>query len=190
MRRKLDIVLGTALVLILFLAPNEKAALAASDPEKRDAYFVNQFEKIKNAFEKHIEQLDKCIAQMELFERKDAELVFKDEECSQLDKMRSDARELFSQVKISLEEYYAWINSLTEKTFKELVEYSKDSQSRLLAMTREYLNKYEEALSQSERIMQKQAQRLNELEKKSKEVEQQIESNKESEDAQLSNQSN
>ncbi len=190
MRNGINIVFGTALVSILLLVPYGKGALAAADAEKRDAYFVKQFEKIKTAFEKHIHQLDRCIEQMELFERKDTDLVFKDEECSQFDKMRPEARELFRQVKTSLEEYYAWISSLTEKTFEELVEYSKDSQSKLLAMTQEYLDKYKEALTQSERIMQKQVQRLSELEKKSKEVEQKIQSNKESEVTQPSNQSN
>ena len=176
MRNGINIVLGTALVFILFLAPSEKAARAAADSEKRDAYFVKQFENIKNAFEKHIQQLDKCIAKMELFEREDTELVFKDEECSQFDRMRPEAQELFKQVRTSLEEYYAWISSLTEKTFEELVEYSKDSQSKLLAMTREYLDKYKAALVQSERIMQKQVQRLGELEEQSKEMERQINS--------------
>ncbi len=190
MRNGINIVFGTALVSILLLVPYGKGALAAAETERRDAYFVKQFEKIKNAFEKHIEQIDKCIAQMELFERKDTELVFKDKECSQFDKMRPEAQELFKQVKTSLEEYYAWINSLTEKTFEELVEYSRDSQSKLLAMTREYLNKYEEALTQSERIMHKQAQRLSELEKRSKEVEKELESSRESEVAQPSSQSN
>lgn len=190
MRNGINIVFGTALVFTLLLLPYGKGALAASDPEKRDAYFVDQFGKIKTAFEKHIEQLDKCIAQMELFEQKDSELVFKDEECSRFDKMRPEVQGLFKQVKSSLEEYYAWINSLTEKTFEELVEYSKDSQSKLLALTQEYLNKYKEALTQSERIMQKQVQRLNELEKRSKEVEKELESSRESEATQPSSQSN
>lgn len=190
MRNGINIIFGTALVSILLLVPYGKGSLAASDAEKRDAYFVDQFGKIKSAFEKHIEQLERCIAQMELFERKDTELVFKDDECSRIDKMRPEAQELFRQVKTSLEEYYAWISSLTEKTFEELVEYSKDSQSRLLAMTQEYLDKYKEALTQSERIMQKQAQRLSELEKRSKEVENELDSSRESDDAQPSSQSN
>ena len=189
-RDRTNIVLGTALVSILFILPSGKVAFAAAESERRDAYFVNQFEKIKNAFEIHIQQLDKCIEEIEIFEKKNTELVFEDVECSKFNKMRPDVQELFTQVKSALEEYHAWINSLTENAFEELVKYSSSSQSKLLLITREYLNKHQQLLAQSEQVMQKQMQRLSELEKRSKEVEQQIETNKESEDDQLSNQSN
>lgn len=166
----------TFLVFVLYITVVSNVAFAESENEQLDSYYTNRFEEFNKAFEEHIQQLDKCIAEMEVFEKKDTKLVFNDAECSKLDKMRPEAQDLYEKTRAVLEEYYRWISSLTEKTFDELVKDSNHSQSMLLASTREYLTRHKKALRQSERVMEKQVRRLEEMEQRIKEAEQQIES--------------
>lgn len=180
----------TSLAFFLYITVNVNAAFAESGNENRDSYYVKQFEQFNQAFEAHIGQLEKCIVEMETFEKKDTELVFNDVECSKLDKMRPEAQDLYDKTRAALEEYYRWISSLTEDTFRELVKFSNSSQSILLESTRKYLMKHKEAVAQSERIMQKQVRRLEEMEQRIKEAEQQMESSKEAVDPPAGSQSN
>lgn len=180
----------TSLAFFLYITVNVSAAFAESGNENRDSYYVKQFDKFNQAFEMHIGQLEKCIAEMEMFEKEDTGLVFNDVECSKLDKMRPEAQDLYEKTRSALEEYYGWISSLTEDTFRELVKYSTSSQSMLLESTRKYLTKHKEAVAQSERIMQKQVRRLEEMEQRIKQAEQQIDSTQEEDNSEVGTKSN
>ena len=111
-------------------------ALAASESENQDSFYALEFEKFSEQFEQHIQQLDKCIAEMEAFENQSTDFVFKGEDCSRLNDMRTEARRLYDEARALLEKYIQWIGSLTESTFTELVKLSNSSQSMLLTAMR------------------------------------------------------
>ena len=175
-RKKLFVTLLTTLAFYIFAISVENVASAASKIENRDSFYSQEFEKFSSKFEQHIQQFDKCIAEMRAFQNQDTELSFNGPGCSRLEEMRLEAERLYSDARALLEKYIEWINSLTESTFKELVKHSNTAQSTLLTSMRSYLDKYEEVLRQSEQVMQKQSQRLREMEQKVEEAERQIES--------------
>lgn len=175
-QNKINITVFTSLVAVFFLLPIGNVAIAAPAEEKRDAFYAEKFEKFSAAFEKHVQHLDKCIAEMKTFENEGAELSFNGTECSRLDEMRAAERELYTDARALLEEYIGWIDSLTEHTFDKLVERSSSSHNTLLAAMGNYLSKQKEALDQSERVMEKLMRRLREMEQRVEEAERQIES--------------
>lgn len=164
------------LAFSLFVLPMTNVAWAASENENQDSYYALEFEKFSEQFEQHIQQLNKCIAEMEAYENQTTEFVFKGEDCSRLDDMRTEAQQTYNDARALLEKYIQWIGSLTEKTFAELVKLSNSSQSMLLTSMRSYLDKQNEVLLKSERIMQKQTQRLEEMEQRIEDAEKQLNS--------------
>ncbi len=148
--------------------------MAATENENPDSFYAIEFEKFSSKFEEHIQMLDRCMAEMEAFENQSTEFVFKGEDCSRLDDLRTEARQLYNDARALLEKYIQWIGSLTESTFAELVKLSNSSQSMLLTAMRGYLDKQNEVLLQSERIMERQSRRLEEMEQRVKEAERQL----------------
>ena len=172
-----------SVIFILLFLSNGNIALAAAENENLDSFYAEKFVNLNLALGAHIQQIGRCLAEIDTFEKDDKELFFATAECSKFSKMRSDAQDLINEAKTVSEEYLRWVESLTDNNFQKLVKRSRSSQAMLLASIGIYVTKHKKALIRFERVMEKQQQRLREFERLVQETRQQIESDAENEGA-------
>ena len=159
-KRKTGIILSFVVVLLL---PGVEATSAASGTEKLDSFYATEFKKFNEAFEKHIQQVDKCLGEMDRFEKGD---IFLDPiECPKFDKMRPEAASLLKEIKVVVESYVKWLNILSDETVENATKLSSPANNMTNALIQIYSTKFQKALIQTKRVRKQEEELVNEINK-------------------------
>ena len=90
------------ITIIIFCTP-VLFGVAQAQHERLDAFYADEFKKFNKTLERHIEQLDKCLAEMDRFEA--GEFLLEPIECPAFDKMRRRVPALLEDIKLVMVSY-------------------------------------------------------------------------------------
>ncbi|MFQ5882347.1 MAG: hypothetical protein ACE5I9_07730 [Candidatus Methylomirabilales bacterium] len=174
-----------ATIVNLFVGLILTSSLAAQQPSygHLDQFYAEEIDRFNRAFEKHIKQADKCLNEMDRFEK--GEIFLEPVECPKFNQMRPKARELLGEVKIVMKSYGGALEDAIKAgaptgIFRKTVV----PMSRANSLIRIYGVKFQQAQLQSKRVQKLEKELVKELEglgRVLKELQKEFQSNQETE---------
>lgn len=159
MCHKIKTVLFSSSIIILILLGMEVAS-ADSGTETLDSFYAAELNKFNEAFESHIEQLDKCLSEMERFEK--GEVFLEPTECAKFDESRPYAASLLEEVEIVMKSYAKWLDAIVDDN---AIKNSSAASNMTNALLQIYSTKFQKALIQTMRVRKQEEQLVNEINK-------------------------
>ena len=132
---------------------------AESGTEKLDSFYFEEFNKFNMAFEKHAQQVEKCLKEMERFEK--GEIFLDPQDCPKLNEMRLDAVSLLEEVQVVINSYESWLkiefnDNATKQSFPAF--------EIIYAQITIYSTKYKKAVIQTKRVRKNEEEIANSIE--------------------------
>ena len=142
--KKIFIVL---LGLVTFTFTHAAKSADVSEYNKLDSFYAGEFKKFNNVFNGHITQIDKCLKEMDAFEKGD---IFKEPiECKNFNAMRPDTASLIEEIQVVTKSYGNWLKQVPQEESSELslTEYNNSS-----ALIEIYTVKFKKSMIQTKRV--------------------------------------
>lgn len=146
-------------ILLLFL-PGVAVTSPASGAEKLDSFYAAEYKKFNEAFGKYVQQVDKCLGEMDRFEK--GEVFIDPIECPKFDQIRHEAASLMEEIKVVMESHVEWLNTLSDNNVTKL---SLPASNMTNALIQIYITKYQKALLQTKRVRKQEEEIVNEIKK-------------------------
>ncbi len=144
--------------MLIFLTPVLFGVAQAQEKyERLDAFYADEFKQFNQVFEKHIEQLDKCLTEMDRFEA--GEFLLEPMECPAFDKMRRRVSALLDDIKLVRASYRDWLIALQRADAPDTAtQQSSLPSSETGVLIQIYKVKYKRAMLQSARVQKMQGE--------------------------------
>jgi len=169
------------LVVLIFPHPSVPQQSAYDDLIK---FYANEMNRYSEVLEKHILQLDKCLGEMNQFEK--GQFLLEAVECPKFNRMKTKISSLLDELKAVMKSYANWLKDIANSNLPiDSFAKSYAAQSQVDTLLRIYLVKTKQAQIQTQRIqklekkltkefeglseMLKEFQQLEELKKQGKE---------------------
>ena len=119
-----------------------------SGTEKLDAFYAKELTELNEGFESLIEQLDKCLGEMDKWEQGD--VFLEPVECLKLNEMRLGRPAFFKEVEAVVESTAEWLNNLPNQDQATL---SLPAADMTLSLLQVFSVKHQQVKVQTERIL-------------------------------------
>jgi len=139
---------ASLIIALLFSLPPVTQAQSSS---YLDQFYADEIDRFNRAIEKHIKQVDKCINEMDRFEK--GEVFLDPVECPKLNRMLDEVLALIGNVKIVLTSYQAsLIREIKKGVSEDNFPKTEAPMSRSASLMRVYSVKIQQAQLQSKRV--------------------------------------
>ncbi len=157
------LILAVALIFGTSVAALMDQARAQTGHERLATFYFSEIHAFNLAFVKHLEQLDKCLDEMDRYEG--GEVFLDPLECSAFNETRPVAGALLEDIKLIFQSYIDTLQNLTESGYAgNAYDQVMEEQMEAGALVKLYSVKFQQAKIQTERVRKAESEIVKELE--------------------------